>query len=105
MAIFASKRGKGGFFGLAFCRNLKKFQRLAATTKKFDSKKNCWIADPEEGFLAAEIKATKGDQVTVVSAKGEVSQKNFMQILNIEVLINFFEINRFVEKFSNFLKL
>ncbi|KAI6171120.1 Myosin SH3-like domain protein [Aphelenchoides bicaudatus] len=50
-------------------------QRLAATTKKFDSKKNCWIADPEEGFLAAEIKATKGEQVTVVSPKGEKTLK------------------------------
>ncbi|CAB3397331.1 unnamed protein product [Caenorhabditis bovis] len=45
-------------------------QLLAATTKKFDSKKNVWIADPEEGFIAAEIKSTKGDTITVVTSKG-----------------------------------
>ncbi|KAI6186038.1 Protein CBR-MYO-5 [Aphelenchoides besseyi] len=50
-------------------------QRLAATTKKFDSKKNCWIADPEAGFLEAEIKSTKGDQVTVMTEKGEKTLK------------------------------
>lgn len=27
-------------------------QALAAQTKKFDSKKNVWIADAEEGFIA-----------------------------------------------------
>ncbi|CAJ0592060.1 unnamed protein product [Cylicocyclus nassatus] len=45
-------------------------QLLAATTKKFDSKKNIWIADPEEGFIAAEIKSSKGDNLTVVTSKG-----------------------------------
>lgn len=46
------------------------FQLLAATTKKFDSKKNVWVADPEEGFIAAEIKSSKGDTVVVVTSKG-----------------------------------
>ncbi|WKY08821.1 hypothetical protein Q1695_001755 [Nippostrongylus brasiliensis] len=45
-------------------------QLLAATTKKFDSKKNVWIADAEEGFIAAEIKSTKGDTIVVVTSKG-----------------------------------
>ncbi|VDM65671.1 unnamed protein product, partial [Strongylus vulgaris] len=45
-------------------------QLLAATTKKFDSKKNIWIADAEEGFVAAEIKSSKGDNLTVVTSKG-----------------------------------
>ncbi|ULT86008.1 hypothetical protein L3Y34_006002 [Caenorhabditis briggsae] len=45
-------------------------QLLAATTKKFDSKKNVWVADPEEGFIAAEIKSSKGDTVVVVTSKG-----------------------------------
>ena len=40
----------------------------------YDSKKNCWIPDPEEGYLAGEITATKGDTVTIVTARGnEVS--------------------------------
>lgn len=50
------------------------FQLLAATTKKFDSKKNVWISDPHEGFIAAEIKSAKGDTIVVVTSKGaEVS--------------------------------
>lgn len=33
-----------------------------------------WISDTEEGFIAAEIKSTKGDTVVVVTSKGtEVS--------------------------------
>ncbi|KHN73894.1 Myosin-4 [Toxocara canis] len=31
----------------------------------YDSKKDCWIPDKEEGFVAAQIVSTKGDQVTV----------------------------------------
>eukprot|EP00080_Pristionchus_pacificus_P015122 PDM75142.1 myo-5 [Pristionchus pacificus] len=50
-------------------------QALAAQTKKFDSKKNVWIADAEEGFIAAEIKSAKGDVLTVVTTKGEKSLK------------------------------
>lgn len=38
--------------------------------KAYDSKKNVWIPDEEEGYLPAEIKGTKGDMVTVVNAKG-----------------------------------
>ncbi|PAV91412.1 hypothetical protein WR25_06397 isoform A [Diploscapter pachys] len=45
-------------------------QMLASMTKKFDSKKNIWIADPEDGFIAAEIKSSKGDTHVVVTAKG-----------------------------------
>uniref|UniRef100_A0AAF5I0Q2 Myosin motor domain-containing protein n=1 Tax=Strongyloides stercoralis TaxID=6248 RepID=A0AAF5I0Q2_STRER len=45
-------------------------QILANTTKKFDSKKNVWIPDKDEGFIAAEIKSIKGDQLIVVTVKG-----------------------------------
>ncbi|KJH45354.1 myosin head [Dictyocaulus viviparus] len=45
-------------------------QLLAATAKKFDSKKNIWIADDDEGFIAAEIKSTKGENLVVVTCKG-----------------------------------
>jgi myosin protein heavy chain len=44
---------------------------LADQTKKYDSKKNVWISDPEEGYIAAEIKSAKGDMVTVVTLKGD----------------------------------
>ena len=31
----------------------------------FDSKKNCWIPDEKDGYVAAEVQSTKGDEVTV----------------------------------------
>lgn len=43
---------------------------LKDQSKPFDSKKNCWIPDAEDGYIAAEITSTKGDNVTVVSARG-----------------------------------
>lgn len=46
------------------------FQIVAATSKKFDSKRNVWIPDREEGFIAAEIKSIKDDLVTVITCKG-----------------------------------
>lgn len=49
------------------------FQYLAVDRKKlmkeqtqtFDGKKMCWIPDEKEGYLAAEIQSTKGEEVTV----------------------------------------
>uniref|UniRef100_A0A0M3ITC2 Myosin N-terminal SH3-like domain-containing protein n=1 Tax=Ascaris lumbricoides TaxID=6252 RepID=A0A0M3ITC2_ASCLU len=60
------------------------FQLLAATTKKFDSKKNVWISDPHEGFIAAEIKSTKGDTIVVVTSKGaeKTMKKDDVQQMN-----------------------
>ncbi|CAJ0577053.1 unnamed protein product, partial [Mesorhabditis spiculigera] len=59
-------------------------QALAASTKKFDSKKNVWIADAEEGFITAEIKTTKGDILTVVTANGaeKTLKKDDIQQMN-----------------------
>ena len=47
-------------------------------------KKNCWVPDAEDGYAAAEIKETKGDQVTVVTTKGnELSlKKELVQEMN-----------------------
>jgi len=51
-------------------------KQLANQTKPYDSKKNCWIPDAEEGYIAAEIKSTKGDMVTLTNCKGnEVTLK------------------------------
>ncbi|GMR57873.1 hypothetical protein PMAYCL1PPCAC_28068 [Pristionchus mayeri] len=44
--------------------------KAKSLARPFDSKKNCWVPDAEEGFVQAEITATKGDQVTVVTARG-----------------------------------
>merc|ERR1711874_262719 len=34
-------------------------------TQTFDGKKACWVPDKKEGFLAAEIQSTKGEEITV----------------------------------------
>ncbi|KAL3101299.1 hypothetical protein niasHT_028055 [Heterodera trifolii] len=39
-------------------------------SQTYDSKKNCWVPDEEEGFVAAEVKSADGDKVTVITAKG-----------------------------------
>ncbi|XP_078700139.1 uncharacterized protein LOC144926943 isoform X1 [Branchiostoma floridae x Branchiostoma belcheri] len=36
----------------------------------YDAKKNCWVPDAQEVFIEAEIKAKKGDQVTVTTRTG-----------------------------------
>ena len=54
--------------------NNKSFAYFQEQSKPFDAKKNVWVPDKEEGFLASEIKSTKGDNVTVITSKGtEVS--------------------------------
>ena len=47
-------------------------QRRIDQSKPYDSKKNCWIPDEKEGYLLGEIKATKGDIVSVGLPGGEV---------------------------------
>lgn len=44
--------------------------RAESANRPFDSKKNVWVPDPEDGFVAAEIQSVQGDQVTVITAKG-----------------------------------
>jgi myosin heavy chain 6/7 len=39
--------------------------KLLKEQKPYDGKKNCWVPDDKEGFMAAEIESTKGDMVTV----------------------------------------
>ncbi len=36
----------------------------------YDSKKNVWIPDAEEGYIGGEIKSTKGDIQTIITVKG-----------------------------------
>lgn len=49
-------------------------QRRIDQSKPYDSKKNCWVPDEKEGYLLGEIKATKGDIVSVSLPGGEVTQ-------------------------------
>ncbi|KAE9548564.1 hypothetical protein FO519_008223, partial [Halicephalobus sp. NKZ332] len=61
-----------GYIYLAISRE----EKISFTSKPFDSKKNCWVPDAEDGFVAAEIKSAAADKVTVVTVKGnEVTVK------------------------------
>uniref|UniRef100_A0A915CQN1 Myosin-3 n=1 Tax=Ditylenchus dipsaci TaxID=166011 RepID=A0A915CQN1_9BILA len=49
---------------------------LEEQSKPYDSKKNVWVPDSEDGYVAGEIKETKGEEVVVVTVKGnEVTLK------------------------------
>jgi len=47
-------------------------QKRIDQTKPYDAKKACWVPDEKEGYLLGEIKATKGDVVSVGLPGGEV---------------------------------
>lgn len=47
-------------------------QKRIDQTKPYDAKKACWVPDEKDGYLLGEIKATKGDVVSVVLPGGEV---------------------------------
>lgn len=47
-------------------------QKRIDQTKPYDSKKCCWVPCEKEGFVLGEIKATKGDLVSVGIPGGEV---------------------------------
>ena len=65
------------------------FQYLAPDKKKlteeqnapFDSKKNCWIPDHKEGYMKAEIISSKGDEITVLTEKLEVTLSTIVESL------------------------
>jgi hypothetical protein len=43
----------------------------ADVAQRYDPKKSVWVADPESGFVAADIRSSKGDsQVVVVTRNG-----------------------------------
>lgn len=47
-------------------------EKLKLRSQPFDAKKACWVPDPKESFIAAEIESTKDEQVTVKTCKGDV---------------------------------
>lgn len=49
-----------------------KKSQLEAQAQSYDGKKQCWVADEKDGFLAAEIISTKGEQVTLKTSTGKV---------------------------------
>ena len=52
-------------------------------TQTFDGKKACWIPDKKEGFLAAEIQSSKGDEITVKTT--ETNEVGIGFLLNVNI--------------------
>lgn len=50
-------------------------QKRIDQSKPYDGKKACWVPDEKEGHVLGEIKATKGDIVSVILPGGEVCIK------------------------------
>lgn len=49
-------------------------QKRIDQSKPYDSKKACWVPDEKDGYVIGEIKATKGDIVSVGIPGGEVGK-------------------------------
>jgi hypothetical protein len=47
-------------------------ERIKLQAQPFDGKKQCWVPDPKESFIAAEVTETKGEEVTAKTSKGDV---------------------------------
>jgi Myosin N-terminal SH3-like domain len=54
--------GDGDFVFLALDR-----KKMLEEAPAYDAKTTCWIPDHKEGYAKANIKSTKGDDVTVVT--------------------------------------
>ncbi|CAF0933109.1 unnamed protein product [Adineta ricciae] len=46
-------------------------ERIKLQAQPFDGKKQCWVPNAKESFVAAEIVSTKGEEVTAKTSKGE----------------------------------
>ena len=47
-------------------------ERIKLQAQPFDGKKQCWVPDAKNSFVAAEITGSKGEEVIVKSSKGDV---------------------------------
>ncbi len=60
-------------------------ERIKLQSQPFDAKKQCWAPDAKESFVAGEITATKGEEVTVKTEKGEVCTMTRVVIIKINI--------------------
>jgi hypothetical protein len=63
-------------------------EKIKLRSQPFDAKKACWVPDPKESFIAAEIESTKDDQVTVKTCKGEVCTKIVLNYFKFFIINN-----------------
>lgn len=52
-------------------------ERMEASTRIFDIKKECFVPDPVEEFVKGTISSRDGDKVTVETQRGKVSASVF----------------------------
>lgn len=52
-------------------------ERMEASTRIFDIKKECFVPDPVEEFVKGTISSKDGDKVTVETQRGKVSASMF----------------------------
>ncbi|CAF1548069.1 unnamed protein product, partial [Rotaria sordida] len=59
-------------------------EKIKLRSQPFDAKKACWVPDPKESFIAADIESTKDNEVTVKTSKGETRtvKKDDIQEMN-----------------------
>lgn len=48
-------------------------ERMEASTRTFDIKKECFVPDPVQEFVKASVISREGDKVTVETEQGKVS--------------------------------
>lgn len=53
-------------------------ERMEASTRPFDIKKECFVPDPVEEFVKATITSKDGEKVTVETQNGKVSASTFV---------------------------
>lgn len=53
-----------------------KDEKIKTQAQPFDGKKNCWIPEPKEGYISADIQSIKADNITVKTSKGDVFNLN-----------------------------
>ncbi len=65
-----------------------KEEKIKTQAQPFDSKKNFFVADKEEGYVPAEITKEDGDNVTLQTRNGKVkflfTQNKFFFFFNLE---------------------
>lgn len=52
-------------------------ERMEASTRSFDIKKECFVPDPVEEFVKGTVSSRDGDKVTVETQAGKVSASAF----------------------------
>lgn len=52
-------------------------ERMEASTRPFDIKKECFVPDPVEEFVKGTVSSRDGDKVTVETQGGKVSARVF----------------------------